>query len=306
MDIHFVFRRKNIKWMFLCIVPVIAFIFFHPELSSHETDIYIPVIAGNIPNDLTITGTALKGIEVHVKGSSSALNKLSGLKLSYAIDLKGVHPGLNSITIDKKNIRLPGGIFILSVRPEYLTVKIEKQITKKLPVEIKYTGKPASGFFVAGAIAKPMAVTLEGPESILGPMDKIRTKPVNLNRASGSFKKEIVLDTQENIHIENFSGIILAEIFIKEVLVVKKFSDVKVQGRGSREPYLISPPAITIEVKGPLSIIEKLNGEKGLQVYVNLKGLKPGVYVRRASITLPVNTTLVQVKPELFTVRIEK
>lgn len=299
-------RRKNIKWLFLCIVPVIAFLYFQPGLSLHETDIYIPVIAGNIPNGLTITGIALKGIEVRVKGSAPALNKLSGLKLSYAIDPAGMHPGLNSITIDKKNIRLPEGIIILSIRPEYLTVKIEKQIIKKLPVQIKHIGKPAPGFFVAGAVAKPMAVTLKGPESILGPMDKIRTKPVNLNGASGSFKKEIVLDTQENIHIENISGIILAEIFIKELLVIKKFSDIRVQGKGSRKPYRITPPVITVEVKGPECIIEKLNGGKGLQVYVNLKGLKPGVYVRRASINLPVNTTLVKVEPELFTVKIGK
>jgi hypothetical protein len=39
-------------------------------------------------------------------------------------------------------------------------------------------------------------------------------------------------------------------------------------------------------------------------VLVELKNLSPGVYVRRATITLPVKTTLVKVEPELFTVKI--
>jgi YbbR domain-containing protein len=68
--------------------------------------------------------------------------------------------------------------------------------------------------------------------------------------------------------------------------------------------YSIMPPTINIEVKGPVNIIEKLHKDKGIEVYVDLKGLKHGVYVRRATITLPVKTTLIGVKPELFTVKI--
>jgi hypothetical protein len=39
-------------------------------------------------------------------------------------------------------------------------------------------------------------------------------------------------------------------------------------------------------------------------VLVELKDLNPGVYVRRAAITLPVKTSLVIVEPELFTVKV--
>ena len=49
---------------------------------------------------------------------------------------------------------------------------------------------------------------------------------------------------------------------------------------------------------------DKLDNEKGIHVYVDLKSLKPGVYIRRATITLPVKTTLIGVKPEIFTVKI--
>ena len=51
-------------------------------------------------------------------------------------------------------------------------------------------------------------------------------------------------------------------------------------------------------------MIDKLHGGKGLQVYVDLKGLKPGVYKKRATITLPVKTTLIDAEPEIFKVKI--
>jgi len=39
-------------------------------------------------------------------------------------------------------------------------------------------------------------------------------------------------------------------------------------------------------------------------VYVDLKGLPPGTYVKRATITLPVKTALIGVTPEMFTIKI--
>ena len=51
-------------------------------------------------------------------------------------------------------------------------------------------------------------------------------------------------------------------------------------------------------------MINELYGSNGVQVYVDLKGLKPGVYKKRATITLPVKTTLIDAKPEIFKVKI--
>jgi YbbR domain-containing protein len=51
-------------------------------------------------------------------------------------------------------------------------------------------------------------------------------------------------------------------------------------------------------------VIEKLYGTNGVQVYVDLKGLKPGIYNKRATITLPVKTTLIDATPEIFKVKI--
>ena len=69
-------------------------------------------------------------------------------------------------------------------------------------------------------------------------------------------------------------------------------------------PFKISPPAIEITVKGPARSVNFLPSDPDFDVYVDLKGLVPGVYVRRAVILLPLPTTLVKATPELFTVHI--
>lgn len=52
-------------------------------------------------------------------------------------------------------------------------------------------------------------------------------------------------------------------------------------------------------------MIEKLSTTEDVEVFLDLKDLKPGVYVRHATIRLPVNITLVDVEPEIFTVKLE-
>ena len=271
--------------------------------SLQETMIFIPVDSGQIPAELTITGPSLKGIEVYVRGPKSAVRILSNLKIRYVLDLSGVHVGINSIPIKKDRIILPEGISIVKINPTFLTVTIDNKIKKELPVKILFFGKSATGFTVSGAIAKPSSVTLQGPESILGPMDKILTKPIEISGLSESFKKEVALDLVEDLEIISPSEIIFAEISIEEKIVTQSFH-IQVEGKNCPFSYMITPPAINIQVKGPVHIIEKLHTEKWITVYVDLKGLSPGTYVKRATITLPVKTSLISVTPEMFTIKI--
>lgn len=273
--------------------------------SSYEADIFIPVDLGIMPEGLTITGPLKKGIELRVRGSKSVIETLPELKLQYVLDLPDIDVGVSSVPIDQDRIPLPKGVSIVKVNPSFLTIKVENEIQKEVPVIITFSGKPASGFIVAGAVAEPVSVILRGPASILAPIVKVKTKPIDINGLSESFKKEIALNLAEDLEVDSSSRLVLAEILIEEKIGTKIFNDIPVVGKGILSSYSITPPTISIEVQGPINILKKLNAENGLQVYVDLKGLKPGVYVRRAAITLPVKTTLVGAQPEIFTVKIE-
>jgi len=275
-----------------------------PDSSEQETDIFIPFDYSQVPEGLTIATPPLNGIEVRIRGSESAIKAFSDQKPRYVLDLSGVDIGVKSIAINQSQISLSKSISIIKVNPAFLTVTVEKEIKKELPVKVILSGTPATGYLVANAVAKPLSVILRGPENVIDPIEVALTKPIDIKGLSESFKKEIALDLAENIEIISPSNIFIAEIFIEEKIITKTFHDILVEGKDTSYVYSISPTAIDIEVKGPINIIDKLNDEKGINVYVDLKGVKPGVYIRRATITLPVKTTLVGVKPEIFTVKV--
>lgn len=299
-----ILNYRNLAGLILFFFIGIGIFLLWPYASIQEADIFIPVDTEQIPEGLIITNGPFTGIEVHVRGPKSILRTLSDLKIQYTIDLSGAKIGVNVIPVHQVRIPLPDGIAILKINPDSITVKVENEIKKKLPVYISLIGKPAKGFMVVGAKAKPMSVILRGSEDTLSNMHKISTKPINIKGLSSSIKKEVTLDLLENLKLVDSSKIILANVVIREQLTTKTFDNIPVQGDGSLYVYRITPPAITIKVKGPVNMIEKLYESNGIQVYVDLKGLTPGVYHKRATITLPVKTTLIDAKPESFKVKI--
>jgi len=295
---------RNYIYIILIIFIGISIFLLWPRLSIQETDIFIPIDSEKIPEGLILTNSPFNGIEVRIRGSKSTIRTLSDLKKRYTIDLSGANIGVNVIPVHQAQLPLPGGISILKINPESITVKLEKEIKKKLPVHVPLTGKPAKGFMVVGAIAKPMSVVLRGSEVTLGHMNKISTKPINIKGLSFSFKKKVALDLTENLELTDASRIILVNVLIKEQMATKTFDNIPVQGDGSLYVYRITPPLITIKVNGPLNMIDKLYGSNGVKVYVELKGLGPGIYKKRATITLPVKTTLIDAEPAIFQVKI--
>jgi len=299
-----IFRQKKIKWLAVCLAIGICVYFFRPAASLEETDILIPAGFDKIPSGLTITSFSPKSIEVRVRGPKSAIKDIGNLKLLYSADLSNVSTGLNSIPVNLEHVGFPKKFSIINVNPAFLDVVADIEIYKKVSVEVFYTGEPASNFFVSGALVKPSLLILRGPEKILHAIEKVLTKSIDINGASKSFKKEITLDLPEDIDIVFPSEVIHAEIFLKEKFAIKNFNNIPVKGKNTKYSYSITPLAINIEIKGPVNILEKLKVKEEIDVYVDLKGLKPGIYVRSVAITLPVKTTLAGVEPEIFTVKI--
>jgi YbbR domain-containing protein len=199
---------------------------------------------------------------------------------------------------------MPGGTQITRVSPAYLIVKIDRLLKKQVPVKVAVSGEPAGSYSINGMLAKPSSILICGPETTVGLVDEIFTKPIDVSTRSESFKKEIAVDLAEGVEICSSSNIVLAEIYFVAKVATKRFAGIFVQGKNALYDFNITPDTLTLEIKGPLNIINNLQPQKDIRVFVELANLKPGVYVRRAAISLPVKTTLVNVEPELFTVKI--
>ncbi len=299
--------RFRIQTLLICgLIAAVALGFFLWPASQFETEIFIPIETVNLPHRLTITGLNVKGVEATLKGSQAALKQLAAHKLRYTADIANAVVGQLNISIRADKIQLPRGLEITSISPSFLTGAIVEIQSKTVPVNIKLVGKSAPGFEIADFTAKPVTVSVQGVNNSIINIASITTKPVDINGRSETFRIETALDHPDSPDIIAIPNVILAEIVVREQNTTRQFKDIPVEGKNSAHPFNITPGALDIEVKGPVNTINNLDLGNDLQVYVDLKGLKPGIYVRRAVITLPVQLMLVRVKPEIFTVKIGK
>jgi YbbR domain-containing protein len=296
--------RKYIFFVGILFVLIIGVgLFFFLE-KVEDVVLPIPVRLENVPSDLVAVADV--GIlDVRVRGPVKLLDEIKGQDIHYTIDLSKGAPGLLPITVSKDAIHVPRKLSVVSVQPESLTINFEKRLDKKIPIVADLCGTPSEGYVVSRVVVTPSVVELSGPYAVIDRLTAIRTTPIDVNGLTATIKKKVALAIKPELHVEAISkGIIDVEVFVEEKKVEKSF-DLPVEGKNTPYHYVITPSNINISIKGPINTIEELvASQEKLQVYVDLNGLKPGMYVRKAAISLPLDVVLVDAKPEVFTVKI--
>ena len=282
-----------------------------------ETNLLVPVRYTSVPSPLIVTNPATEDIQIRIKGNPDLVDRVESMSPEYYVDLftelasdpagfqSAIEPGTYTIPVIEKRIGLPRAARIMDITPSHILVKLERRAVKILPVKVPYTGKPASGHIVLPAETEPETVRVEGAESALKGLESITTKPVELNRAESTFMKKVPLDLDETF-ITPSTRIVTATVKVKKKKVVRSFDNLAVDMKNAGYPCSIVPPEISITVKGPYDLVHKNGLKDRFDIFIDLGGLKPGVYNRRAVIELPAGLLLTHASPEIFTVKIEK
>ena len=301
------FIRLKKRWLAILGLLIMSSAVLWPRLNIKEVPLSIRIQYANIPDGLTIIAPPTRVIEVVVRGAKSKIKKiLKTDTINYELDLSDAELGMNAFPVQLEDIVLPKGVSVLRSNLSLIIVKVDNLIQKELPVRVVLSGKPGPGYIIADSVVEPSKVTLAGPETILGPLTETKTKPIEITGAKDSLKKSAMLDLPEDVHAQQPENTIITHIYIEEKIIIKSFQQVKIVGKDTAYHYHVTPSTLDLSVKGPQKLVEKLSPETGLAVFIDLKGINPGVYVRYATIKVPVGVTLVSVKPEIYTVAISE
>jgi YbbR domain-containing protein len=253
-----------------------------------------------------VEGQPPQGIELRIRGPAKDVETIKKQsRLIFPLDLSAITLGVHTLTVDSGAIHLPGRVKVKTFHPETVTLKIVPEVRKEVPIRVSYEGTPARGFYLTDATVSPDTVILHGPSSSLAEMVSVSTTSIDVAQATTDIVKQVSLNLPPDVGVQNKEKPLIATVAIESRTVTRQFRDIPVEGHGTNYSFTIQPTRISLEIQGPSSLLENRNGIDQIKVFVDLKGLAPGVYVRRASISLPLEATLVgEVDPELFTVQI--
>ncbi|MFP4477570.1 MAG: hypothetical protein ACLFOY_18555 [Desulfatibacillaceae bacterium] len=92
---------------------------------------------------------------------------------------------------------------------------------------------------------------------------------------------------------------------MEPVTATRTLDDVPVVVRHSRKNAMVTPLSIGLVVSGPVLAPDALDVATDVSVYMDLADAGTGVLARPARIRLPLELTLVDASPEVFTVTVQ-
>jgi YbbR domain-containing protein len=185
---------KNWPSKILAVALAIIMWYFVVGEERAEVGLTVPLVLINIPRDLIVVNNVTQGIEIRVNGPRSLVRALSTESLSKSLDLSSTREGSVTFSITSEGIPLPRGVTITRITPTQITVVLQKLITKMIEVQPKINGKPESGYEIESLRINPERVEIAGPEKIVEKIDRLFTKPVEIEGTNSNLKQRTYLD----------------------------------------------------------------------------------------------------------------
>jgi hypothetical protein len=217
-----------------------------------------PVQVTDLPDSLTLTGTAPSPIRAELAGTGKQLIRLRVTEPAVKISLAGVAAGRFTRAIMPADLPLPEGVQIgvdRVVSPRTLELDIDQRATREIPVVGRLIGSPAADAMISGPIAvHPPVLRVIGPRGVLAQLDSLRLVPVSIAGRRDTLTSVTLPDlpawcTSEPANVEISIPMALAD--------VRRFP-VTVEGVGA-DRVAAQPPRVTVEIRAPRGALADLD-----------------------------------------------
>lgn len=141
------------------------------------------------PNNLDISNEPPRTIDVELTGSRERLNNMKLFDLVATVDLSDNPPGERVVRLNNERVHmeLPEGVRIDSFKPNTIQVRLESNLERQLPVEIKLEGQPAPGYELVSSSAHPSTISVRGPVSLIEKLQRAPTELISIEGRKSNF-----------------------------------------------------------------------------------------------------------------------
>ncbi len=273
-------RLYESNWFLKIISLLIAFIMW-AIISGQKTPKIIeknftaPVYFENTSDDMILTRDVLYEITVQLRGPETIIKKIKPEDVYITIDLKNKKFGLHSIPLTEDLVHKPAGVSVVNIIPNTIQFKIEKKITRIIPIKPKIIGELPDNLEVKKVILSPPTVKVEGPQSILEKVKYFETEVIDVSDKMQSFTTNTVVVLPSNFLKLLSEPNIKVKVIIGEKDIIKLFRNIRITlANVDKHTVWINPKTIAVQVKGNKRFVELIK-KKYIKVFIDCKNLKP-------------------------------
>jgi len=312
LDKFFLLARENdVLAKSMCLFLAVFFWFMVYNSKSREIRFRVPVKNINLQTDAVVSYISPSFITVVLEGKEEDLRNIKSQSIRAFVNLKKAKLGelkRYKISVDRK--LLPEGVHISPAR-DYIKIKVERVVTKMVPVKHSIAGKIKDGAFIGKIRLIPDRIQIKGARSLVKKITVLYTEEISVDNKDGDVfaKVKIKRDNIENLTLSENQVEAIVSIINYESLQ-KIIVPVVVRNRKKEYTYTIDQDSVSLYLK--------TNGKKftldDLEAYVDMKDFT--AYPKDAkSVTIRQKVQFFQkgrgmkagiiiIKPEVLTVKV--
>ncbi len=265
------------------------------------------VLPQDIPDGQYLEGVEIVPKEIAIRGGEKDISKIgaiqiqptvqelqSGKELLLPVKLSQSEPFDEEVALEPSQVRMRASL-------------VRGLPKKKVPVNLRLSGKPSSDYELKAVVTDPSEVHLEGPASRLSQISSVETETVDISWLSADQMLVVPLKAPnvKGVSILNVKSVRLS-VHLEPAKATTQFSNIPVAiraGSGESE-WAAAPSAVVVTVEGLPSRIADIRPEDvGLQAYVDLSN----IFVDSAALPVRVEIAsedlkVVKIEPPTVTV----
>lgn len=213
----------------------------------------VNVVPVNLSADMIISEMPKKGITVTAKGNKEDLKNITKKIFVAELDLRNPVVGSLSKYDVILNVQEQYDSIKYDVSDKTLFAKVEKKLSKKVPVELKTEGNVKESLEIVKKKITPDFCTITGAESEISSIEAVQTEIIKISGEKDSFKKSarIKLSSDRISVVPDNVNVVFSVLPQKDIVKIS----VPVVFRNDNQNYSFEPSSAAV------SLIVKNNGQ---------------------------------------------
>ncbi|MBI4043016.1 MAG: hypothetical protein HY391_06035 [Deltaproteobacteria bacterium] len=294
---------ENISYKITALLVTFGLFYYVAGEQHIEVNKVVPIVF-RLPDKLAIANEVLPNVEIRISGPKASVQEVLPRTDVITLDLTSARPGYASYRIHSGLIQLPRDVKVTSISPSVITPRLELKLKKVVKVKAQLLGKLEKGLTLKEVTVTPDEIEVAGPQSLLDPLDLVKTLPIDLSEVRGAGEKEVRVEESFPVPLTFNPDLVKVYLNILEETELRIFPSIPIQAKTDFR-YVIAPHSVRVTLRAPASVAAALK-MSDIEAFVDLEHKSPGEYSERVELKSPEKVTVVSIAPPVVKVTLWK
>jgi len=133
----------------------------------------------------------IQTVKVRLRGPDRRVRAVAPFSLDVVVDVRTDEPGSVPILLRPEDVFAPDEVEIVSIDPNVLEVRLDREAVIDVPILVRLVGEPAGGTIPGEPLAKPNRARIRGPATIVSGITAVSTSPISLDGHALDFSQTV-------------------------------------------------------------------------------------------------------------------